>query len=160
MRLFCARAFFPLPFSQAKPSPRTAAPNVQARGRFKSEKGEDETKKKEDKEKEIKCSRKTAQEPLTCDRLPPHHPLRERERERKTPTPITLAHALPPLRRGHMFPRGFGHEAPCICPLRRQVVFLVHHLDVAVTLAPTEVRFEFLKTSFFVVAVFSVSMVQ
>jgi hypothetical protein len=46
VRLFCARAFFPLPFSQAKPSPRTAAPNVQARGRFKSEKGEDETKKK------------------------------------------------------------------------------------------------------------------
>jgi len=91
---------------------------------------------------------------------PPHHPQRERERERKTPTPITLAHALPPSRRGHMFPRGFGHEAPCICPLRRQVVFLVHHLDVAVTLAPTEVRCEFLKTSFFVVAVFSVSMVQ
>ena len=35
VRLFCARAFVPLPFSQAKPSPRTAAPNVQARGRFK-----------------------------------------------------------------------------------------------------------------------------
>jgi hypothetical protein len=153
VRLFCARAFFPLPFSQAKPSPRTAAPNVQARGRFKSEKGEDETKKKEDKEKEIKCSRKTAQEPLT--------PPSKRERERTNgPLSIALAHALPPSRRGHMCPRGFGHKAPCICPLRRQVVFLVHHLDVAVTLAPTEVRCEFLKTSFFVVAVFSVSMVQ
>jgi len=30
VRLFCARAFFVLPFLQAKPSPRIAAPNVQA----------------------------------------------------------------------------------------------------------------------------------
>jgi hypothetical protein len=36
-----------------------------------------------------------------------------------------------PSRRGHMCPRGFGHEAPCICPLGRRVGFLVHHLDVA-----------------------------
>ena len=144
--------FFPCPFHRQSPL------RVRPRRTFKpggaSSQREKKTKRfKKKKKKEIKCSRKTAQEPLT--------PPSKRERERTNgPLSIALAHALPPSRRGHMFPRGFGHEAPCICPLRRQVVFLVHHLDVAVTLAPTEVRCEFLKTSFFVVAVFSVSMVQ
>ena len=60
----------------------------------------------------------------------PLPPQRERERT-KDPLPPTLARALPPSRRGHMCPRGFGHEAPCVYPLGRQVGILVHHLDVA-----------------------------
>ena len=50
------------------------------------------------------------------NKVRPHHPQRERERKRKTPPPSTPTRALPPSRRGHMCPRGFGHEAPCNLP--------------------------------------------